>query len=81
MYPHPSLNPEQFTACYRAYTAALLDIQSETREPPGNPTCLTVALRIIEASASGERDVSRLKQFALHDLMGWQKTVVSSLAA
>ena len=47
MYPHPSFNPEQFTACYRAYTAALLDIQSETRAPPGKATCLTVALRII----------------------------------
>ena len=81
MYPQPSFNPEQFTACYRAYTAALLVIQSETRVPPGNSTCLTVALRIIEASASGERDVSSLKQIALHDLVQWQNTVVSSLAA
>lgn len=81
MYPHPSFNPEQFTACYRAYTAALLDIQSETREPPGKATCLTVALRVIEASANGERDLSRLKQIALHNLKGWQNTVVSSLAA
>ena len=78
---YPSFNPEQFTACYQAYTAALLDIQSQTREPPGNPTCLTVALRIIQASSSGERDVSRLKQFALHDLIVWPNTVVSSLAA
>jgi hypothetical protein len=74
MIPHPSFNPEQFGFCYRTYTAALLDIQYEKgradQKPPGNDTCLTVALRIIEASAHGERDASRLKQFALRDLMG-----------
>jgi hypothetical protein len=72
MTPHPSFNPEQFALCYRAYTAALLDIQYEkgraNQKPPGNTTCLTVALRIIEASANGERDASRLKQFALHEI-------------
>ena len=72
MTPHPSFNPEQFALCYRAYTAALLDIQYEmgraNQMPPGNTTCLTVALRIIEASANGERDASRLKQFALHEI-------------
>ena len=76
MTPHPSFNPEQFAFCYRAYAAALLDIQYQegrtSDEPPGNDTCLTVALRIIEASANGERDASRLKQFALRDLMGRQ---------
>jgi hypothetical protein len=74
MYPHPPFLPAQFAFCYRAYTAALLDIQNEkgrsTHAPPGNDTCLTVALRIIEASANGERDASRLKHFALHGLMG-----------
>jgi hypothetical protein len=74
MIPYPSFNPEQFASCYRAYTAALLDIQYQegrtNDKPPGNDTCLTVALRIIEASAKGERDASRLKQLALHDLMG-----------
>ena len=72
MTPHPAFNPEQFTLCYRAYAAALLDIQYEkgrsTQEPPGNATCLRVALRIIEASANGERDAARLKQLALHEI-------------
>jgi len=27
MYSHPPFDPNQFTLCYRAYTAALLDIQ------------------------------------------------------
>ena len=80
---HPSFNPEQFALCYRTYAAALLDIQYEkgraNQKPPGNDTCLTVALRIIEASANGERDASRLKRFALHDLMGRQNTRVRSL--
>jgi hypothetical protein len=82
MYPYPSFNPDQFTQCYRAYTSALLDIQYENggsnQEPPGKTTCLAVALRIIEASAKGERDVSRLKQFALHELIERQQTFTSA---
>ena len=74
MYAHPPFDPEQFAHCYRTYAAALLDIQYEkgraSQKPPGNDTCLAVALRIIEASANGERDASRLKKFALRDLMG-----------
>jgi hypothetical protein len=74
MFSHPPFLPDQFSFCYRAYTGALLDIQYEkgrsTHAPPGNDICLAVALRIIEASANGERDVSQLKHFALHDLMG-----------
>lgn len=81
MYPYPSFNPEQFAACYQAYTAALMHIQSETQKTPGNPACLTIALRIIEASASGERDVSRLKQLALHDPIGRRGTAASLSAA
>jgi hypothetical protein len=74
MYPHPPFLPDQFAFCYRAYTGALLDIQYEkgrsTHAPPASDICLTVALRIIEASANGERDALRLKHFALRDLMG-----------
>jgi hypothetical protein len=31
--------------------------------PPGDGTCFMVALRIIEASANGVRDLSRLKRY------------------
>jgi hypothetical protein len=74
MYPHhPAFSPDQFTLCYRAYTSALLEIQYQKNgtdaAPPNNNTCLVVALRIIEASANGVRDLPRLKQFALADLI------------
>jgi hypothetical protein len=73
MYPHPPFNQDQFALCYRAYTAALQDIQSQEgrvgQAPLGDGTCFMVALRIIEASANGERDLSGLKQFALSGLV------------
>jgi hypothetical protein len=73
MYPHLAFSHDQFALCYRAYTSALLDIQYRKDRtdcaPPGDNTCLVVALRIIEASANGERDLLSLKRFALVDLM------------
>jgi len=72
MYPQPPFNPEELTLLYRAYAAALRDIESAEAgtndDPPGNETCLTVALRIVAAAANGERDPSRLRQLALRDL-------------
>jgi hypothetical protein len=72
MYPHPPFSPDQFALCYRAYTAALLEIQNQqdrtSNAPPADGTCFMVALRIIEASANGVRDLPRLKRFALTDL-------------
>ena len=72
MYPQPPFNPEELNLLYRAYAAALRDIEfSEARkndDPPGNETCLAVALRIVAAAANGERDPSRLKQLALRNL-------------
>ncbi len=73
MYPHRAFSPDQFALCYRAYTSALLDIQYEQNRtgsvPPSDNTCLALALRIIEASANGERDLPSLKRFALADLI------------
>lgn len=73
MYPHPPFDPDQFTLCYRAYAAALLELQHQQDRagdvPPADGTCVMVALRIIEASANGVRDLPRLKRFALTDLM------------
>ena len=70
MYPHPPFSQDQFMTCYRAYASALLAIQNEkgtsNQSPPNDATCLAVALRIIEASARGERDPSGLKQRGLH---------------
>jgi hypothetical protein len=69
MYQHPAFRPDQFALCYRAYASALLDIQSQKDRidagPPSDNTCLAVALRIIEASANGVRDIPHLKRFAL----------------
>lgn len=57
MPPHLPFRPDQFALCYRAYTAALLDIQNQSddvgRAAPADSTCVMVALRIIEASANG----------------------------
>jgi hypothetical protein len=73
MYSRPSFNPDQFALCYRAYAAALLDIQNRPEEPgaapPADSTCFMVALRIIEASANGMRDLPSLKRRALADLI------------
>jgi hypothetical protein len=73
MYQHPAFRPDQFALCYRAYTSALLDIQYQKDQistaPPSDNTCLVVALRIIEASANGVRDLPHLKQFALANLI------------
>ena len=64
--------------CYRAYSAALLDIQHLTgkseRIPLSDAICLAVARRIIEASAYGERDAERLKQ---HGLRGSMKQYIA----
>ncbi len=69
MYQYPAFLPDQFALCYRAYASALLDIQSQKDRsgaaPPSDNICLAVALRIIEASANGVRDISHLKRFAL----------------
>jgi hypothetical protein len=73
MKPRPPFQPDQFALCYRAYTAALLDIQNQPDEagmaPPADSTCVMVALRIIEASANGVRDLPGLKRRALADLI------------
>ena len=53
-------------------------MERAVRARPGKTMCLAVALRIIEASAKGERDVSRLKQFALYDLMGRRQTFTTT---
>ncbi|CAA2137686.1 hypothetical protein HYPP_00588 [Hyphomicrobium sp. ghe19] len=72
MYARPPFTPDQFALCYRAYAAALLDIQNQPDEPNGAPLadsmCLMLALRVIEASANGVRDLSGLKRHALADL-------------
>ena len=69
MPPPPPFRADQVKRCYRAYASALMDIQFECRGPkhkaPTPETCLAVALRIIEASAKGERDMSRLKNFGM----------------
>jgi hypothetical protein len=73
MTPHPPFHLDQFALCYRAYTAALLDIQNQPddvgRVAPADSTYLMVALRIIEASANGVRDLPGLKRRALVDLI------------
>ncbi len=73
MFPHPPFRPDQFAMCDRAYTAALLDSQNQPdaigRSAPTDSTCVMVALRIIEASANGVRDLPGLKQRALVDLI------------
>lgn len=73
MTPHLPFRPDQFALCYRAYTAALLDIQNQSddvgRAAPADSTCVMVALRIIEASANGVRDLPGLKRRALIDLV------------
>ncbi len=73
MMPRPPFHPDQFTLCYRAYTAALLDIQNQPNDKggaaPADSTCVMVALRIIEASANGVRDLPGLKRRALVDLI------------
>lgn len=73
MYSRPPFNPDQFALCYRAYTAALLDIQYQNGGAKTAPLAegiqFMVALRIIEASANGERDLSGLRRFALSGLM------------
>ena len=72
MYARPPFTPDQFALCYRAYAEALLDIQNQPAVPSSAPladsTCLMLALRVIEASANGVRDLSGLKQHALADL-------------
>lgn len=68
MYPYPPFNPDQFTICYRAYAAALTEIQfsrGTTTQAPSDDVCLKVARRIIEASAHGERNSESLKYFGL----------------
>ena len=78
MYAHPPFDPNQFALCYRAYTAALLDIQYQdggTEKPPvAEGTRFMVALRIIEASANGERDLLGLRRFALNGLITRHET-------
>jgi hypothetical protein len=73
MHSHPPFNSDQFALCYRAYTAALLDIQYQNagtkNAPIAGETCLMVALRIIEASAYGERDLLGLRRFAVSGLI------------
>ena len=73
MHSHPPFNSDQFALCYRAYTAALLDIQYQNdgtkRAPIAEETRLMVALRIIEASAYGERDLLSLRRFAVSGLI------------
>jgi hypothetical protein len=71
MYPHSAFSPDQFALCYRAYASALFDIQHSgtSARPPSDSTCLVVALRVIEASANGVRDLPHLKRFALADLI------------
>lgn len=73
MHSRPPFNPDQFTLCYRAYTAALLDIQYQNSGTKNAPLAegvqFMVALRIIEASANGERDLSSLRRLALSGLM------------
>lgn len=61
MYP---IGLDQFATCYRAYASALLAVQN-----PDDDTCLAIALRIIEASASGECDAARLEQYGLDGSM------------
>lgn len=77
MNPLRQFNPDQFNLCFGVYASALLDIQYETgrsnNNPPSSAICLGVALRIIEAFAYGERDVTRLKQFGLQESMERQK--------
>lgn len=72
MYARPPFTPDQFALCYRAYAAALLDIQNRPEKPDAAPladgVCLMLALRVIEASANGVRDLSGLKRHALADL-------------
>lgn len=73
MNPHPPFNPNQFAVCYRAYTAALLDVQHQNDgtkyTPIAEETRFMVALRIIEASAYGERDLLSLRRFAVSGLI------------
>lgn len=73
MHTRPPFTPDQFALCYRAYAAALLDIQNQPDDrngpPPTDSTCLMLALRIIEASANGVRDLSGLKRLALADIV------------
>ncbi|WP_024275180.1 hypothetical protein [Hyphomicrobium sp. 802] len=73
MIPRPPFRSDEFALCYRAYTAALVDIQKQTvgfsRVGPADSTCLMVALRIIEASANGVRDLPGLKRRALFDMI------------
>ncbi len=69
----PPFSRDEFALCYRAYSAALLDIQNQPdevgRNPPADSTCVMVALRIIEASANGVRDFPGLKRRGLVDLI------------
>jgi hypothetical protein len=78
MTPRPRFHPDQFVLCYRAYTAALLEIQNQPndagRSVPADSTCVMVALRIIEASANGVRDLPGLKRRALADLVVRRRT-------
>lgn len=73
MIPRPTFRPDQFALCYHAYTAALLDIQNQTGEfgrvGPAESTCVMIALRIIEASANGVRNLPGLKRHALFDMI------------
>jgi len=73
MYPYSPISLDQFATCYRAYASALLTIQNEkggsNQSHPDDATCLAVALRIIEASAWGERDAARLEQCGLDGSM------------
>ncbi|WP_045837043.1 hypothetical protein [Hyphomicrobium sp. 99] len=72
MYARPPFTADQFALCYRAYAAALLDIQNQPggpiAAPPTDSTCLMLALRVIEASANGVRDLPGLKRLALANL-------------
>jgi len=82
MFPHPPFSPDEFALCYREYAAALLELQYQQdgagwAPPLADGTCLIVALRIIEASANGVREFSRLKRFALTDLV-WRHWRCSS---
>lgn len=56
MYPQPPFNPEELNLLYRAYAAALRDIEfseaGKNDDPPANETCLVVALRIVAAAAN-----------------------------
>jgi hypothetical protein len=71
MIPHPSFHPAQVASWYRAYTSAFIDAQNQASDvgitPLADSICVKDPPHVVETSANGVGDISRVQRHALTD--------------